>query len=97
MCNRHRPEDRSNLLHRPDQGVRAVGALAPQHTESCVASDEDPDRDVEWPSMAAARAWYDSPSYNAIRHLRQDNAKYTGVLVEAGTAPTFERLRNRIR
>jgi hypothetical protein len=35
--------------------------------------------------------------YKAIRHLRQDNAKYTGTLVEPGLAPPEERLRNRIR
>jgi uncharacterized protein (DUF1330 family) len=52
---------------------------------------------AEWPSMEAARAWYDSPGYRAIRHLRMDNAKYTGVLVEPGLAPPEERLRNRIR
>jgi len=51
----------------------------------------------EWPSMEAAKAWYDSPGYKAIRHLRMDNAKYTGVLVDAGFAPAQERLRNRIR
>jgi len=51
----------------------------------------------EWPSMEAAKAWYDSPGYKAIRHLRMDNAKYTGMLVEAGFAPEQERLRNRIR
>jgi uncharacterized protein (DUF1330 family) len=47
--------------------------------------------------MEAAKAWYDSPGYRAIRHLRQDNAKYKGVLVAAGAAPPEERLRNRIR
>ena len=52
---------------------------------------------AEWPSMEAAKAWYDSPAYRAIRHLRMDNAKYTGVLVEPGMAPREERLRNRIR
>ena len=52
---------------------------------------------AEWPSMGAAKAWYDRPGYKAIRHLRQDNAKYTGVLVETGAAPPEERLRNRIR
>jgi uncharacterized protein (DUF1330 family) len=51
----------------------------------------------EWPSMEAAKAWYDSPGYKAIRHLRRNNAKYTGVLLEAGFAPAQERLRNRIR
>jgi uncharacterized protein (DUF1330 family) len=50
----------------------------------------------EWPSMEAAKVWYDSSGYKAIRHLRQDNARYTGVLVEAGVAPPEERLRNRI-
>ena len=52
---------------------------------------------AEWPSMEAAKAWYDSPGYKAIRHLRMDSAKYTGVLVEAGLAREQERLRNRIR
>src|ERR1700737_3910270 len=52
---------------------------------------------AEGPSVGAAKAWYASPAYKAIRHLRQDNAKYTGVLVEAGLAPPEERLRNRIR
>jgi len=51
----------------------------------------------EWPSMEAAKAWYDSPGYKAIRHLRMDSATYTGVLVEAGVAPGHDRLRNRIR
>ena len=52
---------------------------------------------AEWPSMDAAKAWYDGPGYAAIRHLRMDNARYTGVLVEAGVAPAQERLLNRIR
>jgi len=42
--------------------------------------------------MEAAKAWYDRSGYKAIRHLRQDNARYTGVLVEAGVAPPEERL-----
>ncbi|HZY69389.1 MAG TPA: DUF1330 domain-containing protein [Thermoplasmata archaeon] len=52
---------------------------------------------AEWESMEAAKAWYESPAYRAIRHLRQDSAKYTGLIVEAGAAPPEERLRNRIR
>lgn len=51
----------------------------------------------EWPSMEAAKAWYDSPAYEAIRHLRMDNASYTGLLLEAGSAPVQKRLRNKIR
>ena len=52
---------------------------------------------IEFRTFEEAKAWYESPGYKAIRHLRQDNAKYTGVLVEAGTAPPEKRLRNRIR
>jgi hypothetical protein len=33
----------------------------------------------------------------AIRHLRMDNARYTGLLLEAGVAPEQHRLRNRLR
>ena len=51
----------------------------------------------EWPSMEAAKSWYDGAGYKAIRRLRMDNAKYTGVLVESGFAPPAERLHNRIR
>ena len=29
---------------------------------------------AEWPSLEAARAWYESPGYKAIRHLRQELA-----------------------
>ena len=49
----------------------------------------------EWPSMEAAKAWYESPGYKAIRHLRMDSAEYTGVIVEAGLAPVRDRLRKR--
>src|SRR5579863_5205915 len=52
---------------------------------------------AEWATMEAAKAWYDGPGYRAIRHLRQDNARYTGLLVEGGVAPTDERLHSRIR
>ena len=52
---------------------------------------------AEWPSLEAAKRWYDSPGYKAIRHLRMNNATYTGVLVEPGVAPSDERLRNQIR
>lgn len=50
-----------------------------------------------WPSAEAAKRWYDGPGYKAIRNLRMNNAKYTGVLIEAGVAPVEQRLRNRIR
>jgi uncharacterized protein (DUF1330 family) len=33
-------------------------------------------------TKAAAKAWYDSPEYRAIRHLRTDNTEGTGVIAE---------------
>jgi uncharacterized protein (DUF1330 family) len=51
---------------------------------------------AEFPTMEAARGWYHSPAYRAIRHHRTDNAKYVGLLVEGGVAPVEQRLRNRI-
>ena len=57
------------------------------------------DENIPQPAVEALRAagHDDSSGYKAIRHLRQDNARYTGVLVEAGVARPEERLRNRIR
>lgn len=38
---------------------------------------------AEFPSMAAARAWYDSPAYREAREHRFKGAVYRGILVEA--------------
>ncbi len=40
---------------------------------------------AEFPSMAAAKAWYDSPAYRDVRQHRLRGAVYRGVLV-AGSA-----------
>jgi len=37
---------------------------------------------MEFPDRAAAQAWYDSPGYRAIAHLRTDNAISDLVLVD---------------
>jgi uncharacterized protein (DUF1330 family) len=37
---------------------------------------------LRFPSKAAARAWYDSPEYQAIVHLRTDSSEGVGVLAE---------------
>jgi uncharacterized protein (DUF1330 family) len=39
---------------------------------------------IEFPSVAIAKAWYDSPNYRAIRHHRESGARYIGLLVEGG-------------
>ena len=41
---------------------------------------------LEFASKAAASAWYDSPEYQAILHLRTDSSEGTVVLVEQWVA-----------
>ncbi|HPF24045.1 MAG TPA: DUF1330 domain-containing protein [Hyphomonas sp.] len=41
---------------------------------------------LEFPSFAAAKAFYDSPEYAAIKHFRTDNA-VSRILIVEGTAP----------
>ena len=42
---------------------------------------------LKFASKAAALAWYDSPEYQAIRHLRTDNSEGTAVLVDQWSPP----------
>jgi uncharacterized protein (DUF1330 family) len=42
---------------------------------------------LKFVSKEAATAWYDSPEYQAIKHLRTDNSEGTAVLVEAWVPP----------
>ena len=37
---------------------------------------------LEFPSMAAAKAWYDSPAYREAREHRFQGADYRAILVE---------------
>ncbi|MER7283264.1 DUF1330 domain-containing protein [Dactylosporangium sp. NPDC000244] len=37
---------------------------------------------IEFPSLDAARSWYDSPAYQAIRHLRTDHIAGSAILFE---------------
>jgi len=37
---------------------------------------------LRFATKAAARAWYESPEYRAIRHLRTDNTEGTAVIAE---------------
>jgi uncharacterized protein (DUF1330 family) len=37
---------------------------------------------LEFPSFAAAKAWYDSPAYRAVREHRFRGAEYRAVIVE---------------
>ncbi len=42
---------------------------------------------LEFASKAAASAWYESPEYQAIKHLRTDNSEGTVVLVDQWMPP----------
>jgi uncharacterized protein (DUF1330 family) len=37
---------------------------------------------LRFATKAAAKAWYESPEYRAIRHLRTDNTEGIGVIAE---------------
>ena len=37
---------------------------------------------LRFDTKAAAQAWYDSPEYEAIRHLRTDSSEGIGVIAE---------------
>jgi uncharacterized protein (DUF1330 family) len=37
---------------------------------------------LRFATKAAARAWYESPEYQAIRHLRTDSTQGIGVIAE---------------
>ncbi len=38
---------------------------------------------LQFPTMEAAKAWYDSPAYRAARELRFKGADYRAVIVES--------------
>ena len=42
---------------------------------------------LKFASKAAAMTWYDSPEYQAIKHLRTDHSEGTAVLVEQWSPP----------
>ena len=42
---------------------------------------------IKFASKAAAMAWYDSPDYQAIKHLRTDHSEGTAVLVDQWVPP----------
>ncbi|MFV2117658.1 DUF1330 domain-containing protein [Streptomyces sp. Act-28] len=44
---------------------------------------------IEFPCLAKARAWYDSPSYRNILRLRTDHIEGDAVLVE-GVGPDYD-------
>ena len=43
---------------------------------------------LKFASKEAAMGWYNSPEYQAIKHLRTDNSEGTAVLVDQWAPPT---------
>ncbi|MFF4266274.1 DUF1330 domain-containing protein [Streptomyces virginiae] len=44
---------------------------------------------IEFPSLTQARAWYDSPAYRTILHLRTDHIQGNLLLIE-GVGPNYQ-------
>ncbi len=73
----HGPLAEASLTGHPVQVLAAYGAqeaLEGPPVEGVVI--------LEFPTRAAARAWYDSPAYRAAREHRFKGATYRAVLIE---------------
>jgi uncharacterized protein (DUF1330 family) len=46
----------------------------------------------QFPSRDAARSWYDSEAYRAVRQHRNKGAKYLVILAESGVPPVEQRM-----
>jgi uncharacterized protein (DUF1330 family) len=75
-----------------DQYIAAVGPVLKAHGAENVVIDRDCELlegaagqvtvVLRFATKAAARAWYDSPEYQAIVHLRTDNTEGVAVIAE---------------
>ncbi|MGH3196268.1 MAG: DUF1330 domain-containing protein [Streptosporangiaceae bacterium] len=72
--------------------IAAVGPILKAHGAENIVVDRDAELVegsagqvtvvLRFATKAAARAWYESPEYRAIRHLRTDNTEGIGVIAE---------------
>lgn len=46
---------------------------------------------AEFPSVEAARAWFNTPQYTEVRKHRQLGADYLGLLVDGGIEEVFDK------
>jgi uncharacterized protein (DUF1330 family) len=87
-------EDRGLL----DQYVAKAGTTIKSHLGRTIAFDEEPEVvegkmecprtvNVEFPSMAAFRAWYDSPEYQEVLPMRLKATRGT-LIVAKGFPPS---------
>ncbi|MFF1415786.1 DUF1330 domain-containing protein [Streptomyces sp. NPDC058289] len=45
---------------------------------------------IEFPDLAAARGWYDSPDYQELKALRQSSSRANATLFETGPSDLVE-------
>jgi uncharacterized protein (DUF1330 family) len=74
------------------QYLAAVGPVLEAHGAENIVIDRDSELlegsagqvtvVLRFASKAAVKAWYESPEYQAIRHLRTDNTEGVGVIAE---------------
>jgi uncharacterized protein (DUF1330 family) len=72
--------------------LAAVGPILEAHGAEFVVVDRDSELlegsagqvtiVLKFATKAAAEAWYESPEYQAIKHLRTDNSDGVGVIAE---------------
>ena len=72
--------------------LAAVGPILAAHGAENIVIDRDSELlegsagpvtvVLRFATKAAAKAWYESPEYRAIRHLRTDNTEGIGVIAE---------------
>ena len=84
---REQTQDQSELNHYLQQvGATLIGhpiQILAAYGEQETLEGEAPEGVVivEFPSRAAARAWYDSPAYQAVAQHRFKGARYRAVMV----------------
>ena len=47
---------------------------------------------IEFPSMEAAKRWYERPAYQAVKRHRQSAAEFELILVDGGRTPPSDRM-----
>ena len=72
--------------------LAAVGPTLKAHSAETIVVDRDSELlegsaghvtvVLRFATKAAAKAWYESPEYRAIRHLRTDSTEGIGVIAE---------------
>jgi uncharacterized protein (DUF1330 family) len=72
----------------PTLQAHGAEALVVDHGTSCVEGEAPPTTVVlKFPSVEAAKAWYNSPEYSAIKHLRIDASDMGRMVIVEGLAP----------